>query len=55
MSELVILLLQGRRCNLFYDIEYYKDFNKDLDGDTLVDTVLSMTEELCRKMYGTGI
>ncbi|GAQ93324.1 hypothetical protein KFL_014410020 [Klebsormidium nitens] len=45
----------GRRCNLFFDLEYLKGPNPGLSADTLVDTLLSVTEDVCRSTFGTGI
>ncbi|GAQ92739.1 hypothetical protein KFL_011160010 [Klebsormidium nitens] len=46
---------QGRRANLFYDLEYMKNQNPGLSADDLVDTILAVTEDVCREAYGTGI
>ncbi|GAQ84427.1 hypothetical protein KFL_001880200 [Klebsormidium nitens] len=45
----------GRRCHLFFDLEYRKACNPNLSAHDLVDTVLLITEEICRETYGTGI
>ncbi|KAJ3442478.1 DNA-directed primase / polymerase protein [Anaeramoeba flamelloides] len=49
------VICEGSICNLYYDLEFLKQFNPNLDGDHLVEIVVNETINYFNKVYGINL